>query len=51
VVAIDDDGIGFAPGAARPWSIASRAAELGGTVRVSGPERPGGHVEIELRDA
>jgi signal transduction histidine kinase len=51
VVAIDDDGVGFPPGGARPWSIASRAAELGGTVRVSGPDRPGGHVEIELRGA
>ncbi len=47
LISIDDDGVGFPAGATPPWSIASRAAELGGTVRVGG-ERPGGHVEIEL---
>ena len=49
LITIDDDGVGFAAGAAPPWSIASRAAELGGTVRVgAGDDQPGGHVEIEL---
>ncbi len=47
-ITIDDDGVGFPPGAPPPWSIASRAAELGGAVRL----RPGagGHVEVELRE-
>jgi signal transduction histidine kinase len=48
VIRIDDDGVGFAAGAAPPWSISSRAAELGGTVRLDGDGEPGGHVVIEL---
>ena len=50
-ITIDDDGVGFPAGAVPPWSIASRAAELGGEVRVGGADRSGGHVEIELREA
>jgi len=50
-ITIDDDGVGFSVGAAPPWSIASRAAELGGTVRVGDADRPGGHVRIELPEA
>ena len=50
-IAIDDDGVGFPPEATAPWSIASRAAELGGVVRVDPAERPGGHVRIELPEA
>ena len=49
-ITIDDDGVGFPAGAVPPWSIASRAAELGGEVRVGGADRSGGHVEIELRE-
>jgi len=48
LINVDDDGVGFPPGAAPPWSIASRVTELGGEIRVSGREQPGGHVEIEL---
>lgn len=44
---IDDDGIGFPDNAAPPWSIASRAAELGGTVRLDNTG-PGAHLTIEL---
>jgi len=50
-IEIDDDGVGFPVGAAAPWSIASRAAELGGAVRLGEGERPGGHVRIELPEA
>lgn len=48
VIRIDDDGIGFAKGAAPPWSIASRAAELGGRVRMGSNGQSGGHVIVEL---
>ena len=48
LITIDDDGVGFLAGAAPPWSIASRAAELGGEVRLTGGARAGGHVEIQL---
>ena len=51
LITIDDDGVGFPAGAAPPWSIASRAAELGGEVRVGRSDRRGGHVEIELPDS
>jgi len=51
LITIDDDGVGFPAGATPPWSIASRAAELGGEVRVGGGDRPGGHLEIELPEA
>src|SRR5262245_36206738 len=47
-ITIDDDGVGFPADAGPPWSIASRAAEVGGEVRVGGQGAPGGHVEIEL---
>ena len=50
-ILIDDDGVGFPSGATAPWSIASRAAELGGAVRLSEPERPGGHVRVDLPEA
>jgi signal transduction histidine kinase len=48
VITIDDDGIGFPAGAAPPWSIASRAAELGGVVRVAETGGHGARLEIEL---
>ncbi|HLK09970.1 MAG TPA: histidine kinase [Candidatus Binatia bacterium] len=47
-ITIDDDGVGFPPGAQPPWSIASRASELRGEVRLGGGA--GGHVEVELRE-
>jgi signal transduction histidine kinase len=48
IIRIDDDGVGFSPDDEPPWSIASRAAELGGQVRI-GRDRPaGGHVVVEL---
>jgi signal transduction histidine kinase len=51
LITIDDDGVGFSAGAAPPWSIASRAAELGGAVRLGDADRPGGHLRIELPEA
>jgi len=50
-IRIDDDGVGFPAGAPPPWSIASRAAELGGAVRLGGEDRPGGHLEVDLPEA
>jgi signal transduction histidine kinase len=47
-IAIQDDGVGFSPGAVPPWSIASRAAELGGAVRVANGDHRGAHVRIDL---
>jgi len=47
-VTIDDDGVGFAPAAAPPWSIASRVAESAGRLSMTRGERPGAHLEIEL---
>jgi signal transduction histidine kinase len=51
VITVDDDGVGFPAGAGPPWSIASRAAELGGVVRVGGRSGRGPHLEIELAEA
>jgi signal transduction histidine kinase len=50
-IRIDDDGVGFPVGASPPWSIASRAAELGGAVRLGEADRPGGHVHVDLPEA
>jgi two-component system nitrate/nitrite sensor histidine kinase NarX len=47
-ITIDDDGIGFSEITSRPWSIASRVAELGGEMRVVDAMRPGAHLDIEL---
>jgi signal transduction histidine kinase len=49
-ITIDDDGVGFPPGSTPPWSIASRAAELGGSARLRADAGPGGHVEITLAE-
>ncbi len=51
LITIDDDGIAFPAGVTLPWSIASRAAELGGETRLGGRDRPGGHLEIERPEA
>jgi signal transduction histidine kinase len=47
VVDVVDDGVGFAPGAPAPWSIASRLAELGGLLKLGG-DGPGAHLSISL---
>jgi signal transduction histidine kinase len=49
VIEIDDDGVGFPRGAGMPWTIASRAAEVGGRVRVDdGARGSGARVLVEL---
>ena len=48
VLAIDDDGVGFADGTELPWSIASRVAEFGGALTLQRDGQPGGHLRIEL---
>ena len=50
-VSIDDDGVGFPPGATPPWSIVSRVAECGGQLRLGDDGRSGGHVLIQLPQA
>jgi signal transduction histidine kinase len=48
LIRLDDDGVGFPENAAAPWSIDSRARELGGVVRMARDGRPGAHLEIRL---
>src|SRR2546430_3900521 len=45
-ITITDDGVGFPAGSAPPWSISSRAAEVGGEVRLGDAEQAGAHLEI-----
>jgi signal transduction histidine kinase len=47
-VRIDDDGIGFGAHDAAPWAIASRVAEFGGRLTMSGAHPSGAHLEIEM---
>jgi hypothetical protein len=47
VIRLSDDGKGFPPDAKVPWSIESRAAEVGGDVRIDN-SGPGGLVVVEL---
>jgi len=47
-ITIADDGVGFPAGSAPPWSISSRAAEVGGEVRLGDAEQAGAHLEIDL---
>jgi len=48
VLTIDDDGIGFPPGAVPPWSMVSRVAECGGQLTLGSVGQDGGHVRIHL---
>jgi two-component system nitrate/nitrite sensor histidine kinase NarX len=48
LIQIDDDGVGFPENAAPPWSMDSRARELGGAVRVARDRPQGTHLEIRL---
>ena len=41
-------GVGFSQDDEPPWSIASRAAELGGEVRIGRGDPAGGHVVVKL---
>lgn len=46
LITIDDDGVGFSDSADPPWAIASRVAELGGRLSLTGKDSP--HLEIEV---
>ncbi|HLK11636.1 MAG TPA: histidine kinase [Candidatus Binatia bacterium] len=48
VVTVDDDGIGFSQGAAPPWSIASRVAEVGGRITLGNGRSTGGRLLVQL---
>jgi signal transduction histidine kinase len=50
-ISIDDDGVGFQDAAQRPWSIASRVEEVGGTLCVLQNGQPGAHLAITLPQA
>lgn len=47
-IAIDDDGVGFRNPEHPPWTIASRVAQYGGRLSMSGGERRGAHLEIQI---
>lgn len=47
-ITVDDDGVGFGDGAARPWSISTRAEELGGSLEIARDRGPGAHLDINL---
>lgn len=48
VIAVDDDGVGFADPARLPWSMASRVNEAGGHIEVAHDERPGAHLRLAV---
>jgi len=48
LIHIDDDGVGFPEDAAAPWSMDSRAREVGGVARVTRDRQPGAHLEVRL---
>jgi signal transduction histidine kinase len=50
-ITIEDDGVGFAPDARVPWSIASRAAELDGNVQLIRRAVAGTHLVVEVAHA
>ena len=50
-VSIDDDGVGFPPGTAPPWSLVSRVAECGGRLSLQDDGQGGAHVRIQLPQA
>jgi signal transduction histidine kinase len=45
LLAVDDDGVGFAVGAQAPWSIGARVRAAGGDLRIEATS-PGGHLRI-----
>ena len=47
-ITIADDGIGFGSPSTPPWSIASRVAESGGSLRIAEGPRRGARLDIEL---
>jgi signal transduction histidine kinase len=48
LISVNDDGIGFDQDVRQPWSIASRAIDLGGFVRVERGNVSGSHLQIAV---
>lgn len=47
-IAIDDDGVGLTQAQNKPWSIASRVDEYGGSLEIESNPNRGTHLKIEL---
>ena len=47
-ILLHDDGVGFPPFSPPPWSIASRVADLGGSLKIERSGADGAQVDIEL---
>jgi signal transduction histidine kinase len=47
-IRVDDDGVGFRAAGTPPWSIASRVADLGGSLVIKSEAGSGAHLAIEL---
>jgi signal transduction histidine kinase len=50
-IRVDDDGVGFRPAGNAPWSIASRVADLGGSLAIESDARSGAHLAIEVPES
>jgi signal transduction histidine kinase len=48
VIAVDDDGVGFADPERLPWSMSSRVNEVGGLIEVARDQRPGAHLRLAV---
>lgn len=48
LISVNDDGVGFDEDVLQPWSIASRAIDLGGLVRIQRGKATGAHLQIAL---
>jgi signal transduction histidine kinase len=48
LIAVDDDGVGFADPEQVPWSMSSRVSDVGGVIRVARDARPGAHLRLAL---
>src|SRR2546425_2919311 len=51
LITVDDDGVGFSDPRQVPWSIASRVADAGGTIRVSRDDAHGAHLKVAIPQA
>jgi signal transduction histidine kinase len=47
-ITIEDDGVGFGPGADVPWTVATRVRDCGGSARLSAAARGGARLEVDL---
>jgi signal transduction histidine kinase len=47
-IAIDDNGVGFSKAESPPWTIASRVAQSGGSLKMNNNAPSGARLEIEL---